>query len=248
MYRKLDPASKAIHGWSGAVLLNEATTSKTTRNCQCLHLVFDMRCTVLEEMGNPFLEHSQDLLVIDTRDIMDTQVVDTVRKIETLGKEQYSKFVIERLEQCTTLVTQTILTNNLPLFSRPPVKIKSKLNAPLVALKSDCGLVSRLFISCQTRDGDIDNFFFHENQAAPPALSTRGKMRLGVKVDLLRCLESDLPEYNSAPVADATILDGAAVVQMLNPGTSRIFQDYGNTVFAPYISAQLEKCSRIDLV
>ena len=46
--------------------------------------------TVLEEMGNPFLEHSQDLLVIDTRDIMDIQVAETVRRIERLGEEQYS--------------------------------------------------------------------------------------------------------------------------------------------------------------
>ena len=33
---------------------------------------------VLEGMGNPFLECSQDLLVIDTRDIMDTKVIETV--------------------------------------------------------------------------------------------------------------------------------------------------------------------------
>ena len=46
---------------------------------------------VLEEMGNPFLECNQDLLVIDTRDIMDTQVAETVRRIETLGKEQYAE-------------------------------------------------------------------------------------------------------------------------------------------------------------
>ena len=50
---------------------------------------------VLEEIGNTFLEHSQDLPAIDTRDIMDTQAV---RKIETLGEEQYAKFVTERLE------------------------------------------------------------------------------------------------------------------------------------------------------
>lgn len=31
------------------------------------------------------------------------------------------------------------------------------------------------------RDGDIDNFFCHENQAAPPALSICGKKRIGVK-------------------------------------------------------------------
>ncbi|KAJ8353480.1 hypothetical protein SKAU_G00210470 [Synaphobranchus kaupii] len=35
---------------------------------------------------------------------------------------------------------------------------------------------------------------------------------------------------------------------MLNPSTSRTFQEYGETVFAPYISAQLEKSTRVDLV
>ena len=73
---------------------------------------------------------------------------------------------------------------------------KSKHKKQLAALKSDCGLFSRLYISCQTRDGDMNNFFSHENQAAPPALSTGGKIRLGVKADLLRCLESDLLEEN----------------------------------------------------
>ena len=35
---------------------------------------------------------------------------------------------------------------------------------------------------------------------------------------------------------------------MLNRGTARTFKDYGELVFAPYVSAQLEKCSRVDLV
>ena len=100
----------------------------------------------------------------------------------------------------------------------------SKQKAQLAALKSDCGLFSKLYISCQTREGDMDNFFSHENQTAPTALSTGGKMRFGVKADILRCLESNLLENNSAPVAQAIILDGAAVVQMLNHGTSRTFK------------------------
>jgi hypothetical protein len=77
---------------------------------------------------------------------------------------------------------------------------------------------------------------------------SKNEMRSGVKADLLRCLEADLPEHNGVPVADATILDGAAVVQMLNPGTSKPFQEYGERVFAPYIAAQLEKSNRVDLV
>jgi hypothetical protein len=73
-------------------------------------------------------------------------------------------------------------------------------------------------------------------------------MRGGVKADLLRCLEADLPEQNGVPVVDATILDGAAVVQMLNPGTSKTFQEYGERVFTPYIAAQFQKSHRVDLV
>ena len=41
---------------------------------------------VIEEMGNPFLEKSEDLMVLDTRDILDTSVGETVRKAESLGK------------------------------------------------------------------------------------------------------------------------------------------------------------------
>ena len=129
------------------------------------------------------------------------------------------------------------------MFSRRPVKVQPRKKAQLAALKSDCALFSRLYISCQTPDGDIDTFFAHENQSAPPALSIAGKMRSGVKADLFRCLEADLPEQNGVPVVDATIFDGAAVVQ-----TSKAFQEYGERVFTPYIAAQFQKSHRVDLV
>ena len=63
----------------------------------------DVRALIalFQEMGNPFLENTQDLLVLDTRDIMETPVAETVRKIESFGEEQYTKFVEERLELCT---------------------------------------------------------------------------------------------------------------------------------------------------
>ena len=80
-------------------------------------------------------------------------------------------------------------------FSRPPVKMQSKQKNQLDALKSECGLFSRMYISCQTRHGDLDEFFSHENHAVQPALSTGGKLRVGVKSDLLHCLESSHSEY-----------------------------------------------------
>ena len=203
---------------------------------------------VFQEMGNPFRENTQDLLVLDTRDIMETPVAETVRKIESLGEEQYTKSVEERLELCTKPVTDTLPKNKLPLFSRSQTKTQSKQQMQLAAVKSDCSLFSRLYIPCQSRDGDLDQFFSHENQAAPSALSTGGKLRLAVKADLLHCLKSDLTETTSPPVFDATILDGTAIVQMLNPVAAKTFQEYVNIVFAPYISTQLEKVHRLDRI
>ena len=63
---------------------------------------------VIEEMGNPFLEQSKDLLVLDTRDILDPSVGESVRKAEKLGEKQYHNFVEERLITCEKPITDVI--------------------------------------------------------------------------------------------------------------------------------------------
>ena len=40
--------------------------------------------STIEEMGNPFLDESADLLVLDSKEILDDTVVRTVRNIETI--------------------------------------------------------------------------------------------------------------------------------------------------------------------
>ena len=60
---------------------------------------------VFIEMGNAFLEKGQDLLVLDTKDIMNISVGETVRKAEAFGEEQYKKFVEERLVKCEKPIT-----------------------------------------------------------------------------------------------------------------------------------------------
>jgi len=42
----------------------------------------------------------------------------------------------------------------------------------------------------------------------------------------------------NAPVVDAKLLDGAFVVQMLNPGAVKTFQEYADIVFLPYVFHQ----------
>ena len=87
----------------------------------------------------------------------------------------------------------------------------------------------------------------HENQAAPPSLSLGGKLRLGTKEDLLDCLGLEGMQSTGTPAVDAKLLDGAAVVQMLNPGTARTFQEYSDQVFLSYVSNQLTTTKRVDV-
>ena len=42
-------------------------------------------------MGNPILKKSDDLFVLDTHDIADPKVVQTVRNTEQIGKKSVSK-------------------------------------------------------------------------------------------------------------------------------------------------------------
>ena len=50
------------------------------------------------------------------------------------------------------------------------------------------------------------------------------------------------------PNVDAILLDGAAVVQMLNPGGAKSFQEYSDMVFTSYVLSQLQKANRVDVV
>ena len=147
-------------------------------------------------------------------------------------------------------IMNPIKRNNLHLFSRPPVRQKSSKELQLSSLKNKCSLFSRLYIASQICNGDLDEFFQHENQVCPPALSQMGVMRTGTKSDLLHCLEdlTSARENATSPTVQVSILDGAAIVNMLRPGTAKTFQDYAMDVYVPYITAQLQYVVRLDII
>ncbi|XP_045131595.1 uncharacterized protein LOC123516404 [Portunus trituberculatus] len=203
---------------------------------------------VITDMGNPFIEESQELICLDTHDIMDEEAAKSVRQAEELGVQQYQSFVEERLVNGSKPLSDRITKNKLQLFGQPPARGKSQSTSKLQSLKSDCSLFSRLYIACQSRDGDLNEFFRHENQRCPPSLSQDGKLRQGKKSDLLDCLTSSVECSIDAPDSDAIILDGAALVNMLKPVVCTTFNDYADKVFLPYIEKQLERADRVDIV
>ena len=108
--------------------------------------------SVVEELGNSFDEESQDLLVLDTKEIA-----------KNLGQEQFDQFTKERLLDSTKSIDDVLHRNKLPLLGTPKDKAP-KGKQQFVSLKSDMELFSRLYIGCQTQDGNLDEFFRHENQ------------------------------------------------------------------------------------
>jgi len=48
--------------------------------------------SIIEDLGNPFEEESIDLIVLDTKEIADHKIVETVRSTYNIGQEQFRAF------------------------------------------------------------------------------------------------------------------------------------------------------------
>ena len=49
----------------------------------------------MQEMGNPFSEDSQDLIALDSKQIIPKEVIDFVKGAKMVGQDQYELFVTE---------------------------------------------------------------------------------------------------------------------------------------------------------
>jgi len=194
------------------------------------------------------LEESENLMAIHTKDIMDDTVVRAIRNAGKIGEEQFNLFFKKRFIDRSKPVTHPLKKNNLTIFSTLNKRIVSKDKAKLELLKEDCSLFSQLYIACQIRDRNVEDFFKYENQPWPPSLSKLRHLRGGQKADVLKCLPSTSAQIATQPAVDAVILDGPVIVQMLQPRTARTFDEYFSNVFAPYILKHLETAKRVHLV
>jgi len=202
---------------------------------------------VMEDFGNLFEEDSQDLLVLDTKEIAPPGAVDALRRAHKVDQVHFDNFVRERLVERTKPIEDAIHRNKLKIFGQPSSKPQAKGKHQMKSLKNDVGLFSRLYIVCQNRDGNLDEFFQHENQACPPALSDGGGIRLGAKSDLFASLEDFSQPKSEVPPTSCIVLDGVVIIKLLKPATAKRFNEYAQQVFVPYIISH-HQATRLDLV
>ena len=117
---------------------------------------------VIEELGNPFADTHTDLYTLDSNRIMPESVVHTIKTAEDTGKAQHQTFVADRLNSNVAAFNDTVHKNNLPLLTYKSGKKPTKSTSKICNLQTDVHLFSMMYISCQTRDSDMDVFFEHE--------------------------------------------------------------------------------------
>ena len=146
----------------------------------------------------------------------------------------------------------TVHKNNLPLLTSKSGKKPTKSTSKICNLQNDVNLFARMYISCQTRDSDMDAFFEHENHAWSLSLVSSGIMHQTSKSDLMECFESVVPKSEYVPDVDVKIVDSAALVHILDPNKSQFsvnsFHDYAQLVFFTFKERMLQDVVRMGIV
>ena len=203
---------------------------------------------VFQDIGNPFRDDSKELYTLDTKAVVADSTAQELYTIWEIGSKQYQTFCYERLKIASKPLSDTIKKNQFKIFRLPSSRLMKKSQAELSSLKADCSLFSRLYISCQTRAGDLEEFFCHENRPCPPSISDMGQLRQGKKSDLVEILERDLVQEQTTPQVQVKLYDGATLVHMLSPKGQKTFKDYATNIFCAYLLNQLASVDRIDVV
>ena len=73
---------------------------------------------IISDLSNPFSDDSDELIALETRNVIDATVVNTIRT-EFLGQEQYQRYRQAVIIDYTQSIHDNIKKNSLPLFRSP---------------------------------------------------------------------------------------------------------------------------------
>ena len=117
-------------------------------------------------MVSAFNEGRQNLVTLDSKEVMSETAVTSIREVQTIAQSQYEMYVDERLKQRSVLISNIIPKNYVSIRKTQQTN-HSRTAHEIKSLKNNCELFSRMYISCQSRDRDMDDYIRHENQEMP---------------------------------------------------------------------------------
>ena len=143
---------------------------------------------------------------------MPQNVVESLEQIHILGETKYRTFIEESLLKNEIRISGTIPRNSLALFRKP-----KRANPSKDRQKSLCIVFPSLRCQPDQTEEDSQEFFKHENQKYPPALSSSGKR------ERFSCQEYAACRSNSHEWC-------SCCVHILPTGESKTFAEYAKNI------------------
>ena len=108
-------------------------------------------CDLVKEgtVVNPFNETSSELITLDTGEVVDPAVVYCIKNAPTIGKNMFTEFVTDRIDEASKPLSDVIKKSNLYTFSSRPPADQKKGADKLGSAKANAALVTKLFLSLQ---------------------------------------------------------------------------------------------------
>ena len=98
---------------------------------------------------DPYLETETELITLDTGEYMDPEVFGSLKQMSLTWKAMYDNFVQDRLEKCTTPLSDIISQPHIYTFLKPPPVNLPKLGNETTSYKSTTAVVTQMFIYVQ---------------------------------------------------------------------------------------------------
>ena len=200
-------------------------------------------------MANPFREDEECLVNIESKHILTKDASESVKSAKVKCEKQSKELIENCLVNRTKSLYDSISKNKLNFFRHRNHVAVSKKSQEINSLKSDCRLYGNLYLACQARKGDLEEFFVHENYSYLPAISEYRKLRkCNDKSDFLGCIKEIHQPSRANATVECFVIGGAAFVNVHQPRTSKNFGEYCEGEIKQNISYTLEHVSRVDLV
>ena len=130
-----------------------------------------------EDLGNPFMEESGDLLDLDESIVMPPHVVENVRKVKDIGFIRYKAFVEKRVMSQEEAFTAPITQTRLKLFKVSLAQPEKK--SEIAVMKDQQAKVTKLLLAVHSGRNINEGVFSHESSPYPPSLTRKGQMHHG---------------------------------------------------------------------
>ena len=112
---------------------------------------------------------------IKSKHILSEDASESVKSANVKGEKQTKEFIENCIVNGTKSLYDSISKRKLKLFRHRNDVAVSKKSQEINSLKYDCRLYGNLYIACQARKVDLEEFFVHKNHSYPPAISEYGK-------------------------------------------------------------------------